>query len=226
MRPDADRGAHGSGAHGASRVRRLSVEAPPILMGHSPAASLLSSSWIELRCAAWQSTRATEASSACRCHRSGPASPCSKPRQPHKRLFTFEQCATCSQHVQRGGGAAVVRALPHPCLGRVFWAARSRTSILPHTRTCTTNPIAPLLFISGSEITSCPRLSSALTQALQQHITDQSTSRAHLMPSQSCRDRHYALYWRLHANAPATCRNTPSSLAAKRTSMSVSPVSH
>ncbi len=93
-----------------------------------------------------------------------------EPRQPAqgRRVHLRAMALRVHEHVQRGGGAKAVRALPHPASGRVFWGS-ALANIHPgpdDTHVDYKNPNrAPLLFISGGEDHLMPRRSSARTRS-------------------------------------------------------------
>ena len=130
-----------------------------------------------------------------------------EPRQPPQggRVHVRAVALRVHQHVQRGGGAEVVRALPHPCLGSRLLGQRAREHPprpRRHLRELQNPDRALLLFISGGEDHSCPRRSSARTRSTTRRRHDRRRSRsnegrAHLMPSQEGWEEvaDYALTW-------------------------------
>ena len=136
------------------------LDAPPILMGHSAGGVFTQllmdrgygAAGVAINSAPTEGVK-RGAALADQVDVPGAQEPCQPPQggRVHLRAVALR----VHEHVQRGGGAAAVRALPHPGLrSRSSGAARSRTST-PVTTTPTSNyknpDRAPLLFISGSE---------------------------------------------------------------------------
>ena len=146
------------------------IEQAPILMGHSAGGVFMQLLMDQAAPPASRSTRRRpRASSACRCHRSGRASPSSRtpPTGTRPSGSPSSNGATCSRTRsarRRREGSTSVHI---PAAGRVFWAVLANIHPGPDdTHVDYKNPNrAPLLFISARGSPQRPRRSSARTRS-------------------------------------------------------------